>query len=326
MLPCPLARQNHEIEEFCMIINTGMRTDIPAYYSEWFYNRIKEGYVLTRNPYYPEQVTRYRLTPDVVDCLSFCTKNPKPMFSRLDEISKFRQFWFVTITPYGKEIEPNVPDKDEVIESFKILSDKIGVNAVGWRYDPIFITEKYNMDFHISSFEKMARTLSGYVDNSVISFIDLYAKTKRNFPEAKAVTKEQREIIGKEFVRIGSKYGIKIRSCCEGKDLERFGVDVGGCMTKDVMEKAMGINIDVHKKKKSQREECNCLLGNDIGMYNTCGHGCVYCYANYNMETVRHNMRNHNPKSPFLIGNGMESDKIKDAKQESYVNGQLSFL
>jgi DNA repair photolyase len=309
-----------------MIINTGMRTDIPAFFSEWFYNRISEGYVLTRNPYYPEQVTRYRLTPDVVDCISFCTKNPKPMLDRMDEITQFRQFWFVTITPYGKEIEPNVPDKNEVMESFKLLSKKVGVNAVGWRYDPIFLTEKYDMDFHISSFEKMAENLSGYVDNCVISFIDLYAKTKRNFPLAKAVTNKEREIIGKEFVRIGKKYGITIRTCCEGKDLEKFGVDVKGCMNKDIMEKAMGVTISVPKKKKSPREDCNCLLGNDIGMYNTCAHGCVYCYANYNTETVKRNIQNHNPKSPFLIGNSMEGDKVKDARQETYINGQLSFL
>jgi DNA repair photolyase len=232
----------------------------------------------------------------------------------------------VTITPYGKEIEPNVPDKGEVMEAFKLLSKKVGINAVGWRYDPIFITEKYSMDFHIDSFEAMSKNLSGYVDNCVISFIDLYAKTKRNFPDAKAVTKDQRERIASEFVRIGNKYGIKIRTCCEGKELAKFGVDVDGCMTKNVMERAMGVNIDVPKRKKSPREDCNCLLGNDIGVYNTCGHGCVYCYANYNMETVHQKMRNHTPKSPFLIGNGMEGDTIKDAKQETYVNGQLSFL
>jgi hypothetical protein len=244
----------------------------------------------------------------------------------MDEIAQFRQFWFVTITPYGKEIEPNVPDKNEVMESFKLLSKKVGVNAVGWRYDPIFLTEKYDMDFHISSFEKMAENLLGYVDNCVISFIDLYAKTKRNFPLAKAVTNKEREIIGKEFVRIGKKYGITIRTCCEGKDLEKFGVDVKGCMNKDIMEKAMGVTISVPKKKKSPREDCNCLLGNDIGMYNTCAHCCVYCYANYNTETVKRNIQNHNPKSPFLIGNSMEGDKVKNARQETYINGQLSFL
>jgi hypothetical protein len=140
------------------------------------------------------------------------------------------------------------------------------------------------------------------------------------------VTAKEREQIGKEFVKIGKKYGIKIRSCCEGKDLEKFGVDVQGCMTKEVMERAMGINIEVPKKKKSPREDCNCLLGNDIGMYNTCNHCCVYCYANYDTKTVKQNLLNHNPKSPFLIGNSREGDKIKPAKQETYINGQLSFL
>jgi len=161
-----------------MIINTGSRTDIPAYYSEWFYNRIKEGYVLTRNPYYPEQVSKYRLDPEVVDVICFCTKNPEPMLKRLNELKDFKQLWFVTITPYGKEIEPGVPKKDEVIASFQRLSDLVGVKAISWRYDPIFITERYSLDFHIRRFERMAERLQGYVDNCVISFIDLYEKTK----------------------------------------------------------------------------------------------------------------------------------------------------
>jgi len=113
-----------------MILNTGCRTDIPAYYSEWFYNRIKEGYVLTRNPYYPNQVMKYRLDPEVVDCLCFCTKNPEHMLSRMKEIKQFKQLWHVTITPYGKEIEPYVPDKEMVMEAFKKLAGMAGVNAV----------------------------------------------------------------------------------------------------------------------------------------------------------------------------------------------------
>ena len=104
-----------------MIINTGSRTDIPAFYSRWFYNRIREGYVLVRNPYNPEQVSRYRLAPDVVDCISFCTKNPLPMLSRLDEIADFGQLWYVTVTPYGTDIEPGVPRKQSVLEAVREL-------------------------------------------------------------------------------------------------------------------------------------------------------------------------------------------------------------
>lgn len=309
-----------------MIINTGSRTDIPAYYSEWFYNRIQEGYVCVRNPYYPSQVQRFRLSPEVVDCLVFCTKNPAPMLPRLNELAQYRQFWGVTITPYGREIEPNVPDKEEVMDSLIELSKTVGIQAVSWRYDPIFISEKYSVEFHVQAFEYMAQKLCGFVDNCVISFIDLYEKTKRNFPAVQVVPRAQQEILAQEFVRIGKKYGITIRSCCEGTELHRFGVDVSGCMTQSVIERAIGGSLQVPKSKKSVREGCECLLGNDIGMYNTCGHACVYCYANYDNETVRNNRRLHQPNSPFLIGGWLPEDEVKDAKQESYYVGQMSLF
>lgn len=308
-----------------MIINTGCRTDIPAYFSEWFFNRIKEGYVYVRNPYYQNQVMKYKLTPDVVDCLAFCTKNPEPMLSRIHELDGFGQFWFVTITPYGKEIEPKVPPKEKVMEAFKKLSRVIGVEKLGWRYDPIFIKSKYTMENHIENFEKMAAELSGYTHDCVISFIDLYEKTKRNFPGVREVTKEERLIMGKEFVRIGNKYDIQIKTCVEGQELSRYGVDCNGCMTKPVIERAIGNPLKV-PQKKSARGGCNCLLGNDIGVYNTCGHGCVYCYANYDMKIVWDNMKKHNPDSPFLIGGNMKGDVIKDAKQESYIDGQITLF
>lgn len=174
-----------------MVINTGCRTDIPAYYSEWFYNRIREGYVPVRNPYYPQQVTRYLLTPEVMDLLCFCTKNPEPMLSRLDELQAFSQFWFVTITPYGKDVEPHVPDADRVMEAFRRLSERVGKHAMSWRYDPGFLDEKYTLDFHMEHFEHMAQILAGSTEQCVVSFIDLYAKTKRNFPGVREVTAQE---------------------------------------------------------------------------------------------------------------------------------------
>ena len=120
-----------------MIIQTGMRTDIPAFYSKWFLNRIKEGYVLVRNPYNERQVTRYCLAPDVVDLIAFCTKNPAPMLPYMNVLKPYGQYWFVTITPYGRDIEPNVPDKEKVMDDLKKLSDIVGVDSMGWRYDPM---------------------------------------------------------------------------------------------------------------------------------------------------------------------------------------------
>lgn len=308
-----------------MIINTGCRTDIPAYFSDWFFNRIKEGYVYVRNPYNQSHVMKYRLAPDVVDCLTFCTKNPAPMLPRINEIAAFGQLWLVTITPYDKDIEPYVPQKEKVMEDFKRLSTIIGVERIGWRYDPIFITGKYTLDSHMESFEKMASVLSGYTNNCIISFIDLYEKTKRNFPGIKEVTEEDRTIIGKEFVRIGNKYDIRIKTCAEGQGLSKYGVDCGGCMTKSVIERAIGSGLRLPQKKPA-RNGCNCLLENDIGAYNTCGHGCVYCYANYNQKCVRDNIKLHNPKSPFLIGGSMNGDVVKDAIQESFIDNQVKLF
>jgi hypothetical protein len=305
-----------------MIINTGSRTDIPAYYSEWFYNRIKEGFVCARNPYYPEQLIRYELSPEIVDCLVFCTKNPEPMLPGLQEIKQFRQFWFVTITPYGKEIEPYVPPKDTVMDAFCRLSQQVGLASVGWRYDPIFISEKYTLEFHLHAFESMAKKLSGSVDNCVISFIDLYEKTKKNFPQARKVTKEERQTIGREFAKIGRTYGILIRACCEGTELSQYGVDCSGCMTQQVIERAIDNTLAVPKGKPA-RAECQCLLGSDIGAYNSCGHGCLYCYANYDMKIVEQNRKRHNPKSPLLIGEIESWEQVKQAKQESWIDGQL---
>lgn len=181
---------------------------------------------------------------DVVDAICFCTKNPAPMLERLPEIHDFQQIWYVTITPYGKDVEPHVPDKESVIDSVKKLSDMVGRRRVHWRYDPILLNETYSIDYHIRCFEKMSEALCDYVASVVISFVDLYAKTRK-------------------------KYGITIRTCCENSEFAKFGVDVSGCMTQQVIEQSLGYTLKVPKRKPA-RQECNCLLGNDIGMYNPC--------------------------------------------------------
>ena len=299
-----------------------MRTDIPAFYSKWFLNRIREGYVLVRNPYNPSAVTKYRIDPTVVDLIAFCTKNPAPMLEHMDILKPYGQYWFVTITPYGKEIEPNVPDKAKVIKDFKTLSETVGIDSVGWRYDPIFITEKYSLDFHLKTFEKMAKELSGYTHTCVISFIDLYKKVVNNFPQAREVNKAERIQIGKTFAEIGKKYGMTIKACAEGDELKPYGVDCDGCLTKNIYEAALHTKLNM-PKRKGQRGACACFLGNDIGAYDTCKHLCKYCYANTNPKAVFYNSKLHNPNSPFLLGSHQAGDKIHEARQESWIDNQL---
>ena len=306
-----------------MIINTGQRTDIPAFYSDWFVNRLKASFVLVRNPYNPRSVTRYRLSPEVVDLIGFCTKNPAPMLPHMDLLRPYGQYWYVTITPYGKEIEPGVPDKREVLDSFRRLSDTVGPDRMGWRYDPVFISGDYPAERHIRAFEYMAQTLSGYTHTAVISFVDLYEKTKRNFPEVRPVTAEQRLLLGKAFAEIAGQYGMTLRPCGEGDELAPFGADCSGCMTVAMYEQALGRRLKVPKTAPA-RKECACYLGGDIGAYNTCGHLCRYCYANYDAATVRKNLAAHDPESPLLIGHLEPGDQVHEAKQESWIDPQIT--
>lgn len=308
-----------------MIINTGMRTDIPAFYSEWFANRLKEGYVYVRNPFHPQSITKYILNEEVVDCIGFCTKNPSPMFRYMDLLKGYGQYWFVTITPYGKDIEPHVKDKHVLLDNFKQLSNIVGKDNIGLRYDPIFLTEKYNVDYHLRAFETIVSSLEGYTHTCVISFIDLYAKVVKNFPEVKEVTVEEQLYLGKQMIQIAQKYGMVLKPCAEGNLLKPYGADTDGCMTKEVYEKAVGCRMKF-PSISDNRSTCHCYITADIGAYNSCMHLCRYCYANYSKALVQQNYARHDPTSPILIGHVHEGDTIHTAKQQSWKQRQLSLF
>lgn len=308
-----------------MIINTGQRTDIPAFYADWFANRLREGFVCVRNPYNPNQVSRYRLNPSVVDVIGFCTKNPEPMFKYMDLLKGYGQYWFVTLTPYAKDIEPGVPDKHKLIEDFKRLSDMVGINSIGWRYDPIFLSDRYTMEYHERAFSQIAEALDGYTETVVISFIDLYPKVKKNFPEAKEVSKQDRIELGKIIIAIASKHNMTVKPCAEGDELALYGADCSGCMKLSDYEKAIGQKLNA-PKQKGARAECACYLACDIGAYNTCRHLCRYCYANADSKKVLELSSMHDPGSPFLIGNYTDADVIHDVPQKSWIDAQMSLM
>lgn len=312
-----------------MILNTGNRTDIPAFYAEWFFNRLREGFVCARSPYNPELVTRFRLDPAVVDVISFCTKNPAPVLEILKRdpgaaaaLDRFRQFWSVTITPYGPDIEPGVPDRFAVMDSFRELARRGGPERMAWRYDPVFLSEEYPPEFHLQAFEEMAAYLEGTTEMVVVSFIDLYEKTKRNFPEACPVQRADRLALGEAFCASARRHGMRLHTCLEGDELACFGADTTGCLTKEVLERALGEELRVPTGAAAAREGCRCVLGSDIGVYNTCRHFCRYCYANYDRASVLANSARHDPASPLLIGEIGPDDEVRDAKQESWLTGQ----
>ena len=305
-----------------MIIQTGLRTDIPAFYAPWFANRLKEGYVLVRNPYNPQQITRYVLDPSVVDMIGFCSKNPAPMLPYMDLLEGYNQYWFITITPYGRKMEPNVPPASEVMKTFQSLSRVVGTDCIAWRYDPVILTPYWTVERHIQAFSTMCQSLDGFTKTAVISFVDLYEKVKRNAPKIRPVPFSDQLRLTEAFVKIGRKHGMTIKACGESRKLEDTGADCSGCMTIQTFEAAIGANL-VFPTNPHNRRECACYLTADIGAYNTCGHLCRYCYANTQASFVRHNMRLHDPTSPLLIGNVQPEDRIVNAWQTSWIDYQM---
>ena len=305
-----------------MIIQTGNRTDIPAFYAPWFANRLREGYVLVRNPFNPRSITRYDLDPSIVDLLIICTKNPRPILPYMPLLQPYRQYWFVTITPYGKNIEPNVPDKTTIMKTFRELSTLVGADNMCWRYDPILIDEEWTIRHHIGSFRSMCETLAGSTHTVVISFIDLYEKVKRNFPQARTVPIKTQLTLTEAFVKIGKAYNMTIKPCGESTILETVGADCSGCMTLRTFEQAIGQNL-ILPPNPNNRKECACYITGDIGAYNSCPHLCRYCYANTDHSTVAANQKQHDPQPPLLIGHPLPGDKISRPRQTTWIDPQM---
>lgn len=311
-----------------MIISASRRTDIPSCYSDWFFNRIKEGFVLVRNPMNIHQVSRIKLTPDVVDGIVFWTKNPLPMLNRIGELKKYMYYFQFTITPYGRDVEPNLPPKNnEILTAFKRLSDLVGADRVVWRYDPIMISEKYSMEYHVRAFKKIAEELHSYTHKVTISFIDEdYRGVKSNIKELAlldflAATQVE---ISSTLAEIAHGYGLNIDTCAEKIDLHQFGIEHARCIDDRLLSKLLGNHLNIDKDK-TQRLECGCVASIDIGMYNTCRNGCRYCYANYNQNTVAGNYAKHNPLSPLLSGELGEGDKVNERNVKSCRDTQMRF-
>lgn len=249
-----------------MIVSASRRTDIPALFSEWFYNRVGKGFVLLRNPYNPLQVGRVTLTPDKVDGFVFWTKNAAPMLDRINELEQFKYYFQFTITPYGREVERNIPDKQEiVIPAFK----KIGADKVIWRYDPVFLNEWYTWDYHIKAFTQLAEELEGHTTRAVMSFVDSYRSVDLRPLNIHPLTKEQQQELAQQLAEIAAAHGIVLSACAED-----LGISQSCCID----GKMFGVN---KPKDRNQRGLCGCVESVDIGAYSTCSNGCAYCYANH---------------------------------------------
>ncbi len=309
-----------------MILSVSRRTDIPNYYSEWFLDRLKEGYLYVRNPINIHQISKITLSPEVIDCIVFWTKNPQPMLAKLHELEPYPYYFQFTLTGYGNDIEPHVPHKKEIIiPAFRTLSRKIGKERVIWRYDPIIFTDKYSPAYHVKAFAQIAKKLHGCTSKCVISFVDIYMKNIKNMKTLHSFSLPENDLRSflKEIAFIAQNHDIKIASCAETIDLSSCKIEHNSCIDKELIEKITGCKIQA-KKDKNQREACGCMESIDIGTYNTCKNGCLYCYANHSEESVSQNCSLYDVNSPLLCGRITKNDKITEKKEKSWKETQLT--
>lgn len=311
-----------------MIISASRRTDIPTYYSDWFFNRLKEEYVLVRNPMNYHQISRISLSSDIVDGIVFWTKNPLPMLNRLPELERYNYYFQFTLTAYDKDVEPNIPSKNNIlIPAFQQLSKSIGRERVVWRYDPIFFNDRYTMEYHCKYFRALSARMGDYTEKCTVSFLDIYRNTARNTQSLKIYpeTKEQQIELMQRFSEIAKEYGFYIDTCSEAIDLDKLGIAHASCIEKERFERIGKFKLSVGKDP-NQRPECGCISSVDIGTYNTCKNGCLYCYANYSNNAVVKNTQEHNPLSPLLFGDIGPDDVIKERKLTSLKEDQFTLF
>lgn len=306
-----------------MILSISRRTDIPNYYCDWFFNRLKEGFVYVKNPFNAGRISRIPLNPALVDCMVFWTKNPAPMLERLGELKSYEYYVQFTLTGYGRDVEPGLPDKRrELIPTFKRLSEIIGPKRVIWRYDPIFINERYTADYHIRAMGEISRALEGMTERVVISFLDPYARIKKWMDRAGAAPpdRETAERLAEQMAGIAGSRGMRIETCGEAGDFERFGIRHGSCIDGQLIGELWGSPLAV-KKDKNQRAECGCAESVDIGAYHTCRNGCAYCYAGG--APMGSGAAGWSAASPLLGGTVYPDDKITAYKAVSWRDSQM---
>ena len=309
-----------------MIINVGGRTDIVNYYTPWLLNRLEEGYAYSRNPFARENVYKLSLKSEDVDCLLFCSKNYQPILKHIGGIDeKYNILCNYTITAYDKDIEPKVPSINQSIKTLKRLSDIVGVNKILWRYDPILLSEKYTVEKHLETFEYMAEKISPLVYRCIFSFVDMYKKVEENMPEIIPFTDEDKVKLLKGIGEISKKYNLYTQTCATNENYEKYGIHAAGCTTREILEQAHNV---VYKNVKGTgiRENCHCIPSRDIGAYNSCLSECKYCYANRKPDIPKKVIKMHNEKSPLLLGQLKENDRLIGTKIISYIEPKQTTL
>lgn len=292
-----------------MIISASRRTDIPAFYSKWFMNRVRRGWCLVPNPFNRQQVSRVSLDPAEVEAFVFWTRNPRPLMRSLDELDDLgcRYYFLFTTIGYPRRIDPGSPPLDVSIKNFRDLSARIGPEKVIWRYDPIVLSESTGPDFHENNFRRLALALNGSTGRCIVSFMKPYRKARARLEAAAPgsldpIDFKSSAVCGllHSIAETGRENGMEIYSCAGEEDLSPFGLQPSRCIDGGLISRLFGVETCA-AKDPYQRKECGCTAGRDIGMYDSCLFGCSYCYATTSFERAKANHARHDPESPSLL-------------------------
>lgn len=293
-----------------MIISASRRTDIPALYSEWFMNRVRAGWCVVPNPVNSKQVSLVSLDPLDVDAIVFWSKNPAPMLPHLDELDSrgFRHYFQFSLNDYPAQFEPNLPGLAERLRTFLNLSNHTGPLRVIWRYDPIIISNVTPVEYHSDRFARIAEQLCGATHRVIVSIVDFYRKTDRRLSELEregfVLDRQPASSAGivallKDLATIAGRHDMEIFTCAEGHDLSETGILPGRCIDERLLNSLWALNLR-YTKDPTQRELCLCTVSKDIGMNNTCIHGCPYCYSTGDSALARCRYEEHDPRSPSI--------------------------
>jgi len=298
-----------------MIISASRRSDIPAFYADWFMTRVREGFFHRVNPFNSKQISGFSLKPEDVDAVCFWSKNPRPMIKDLDELDRrgLNYYFQFTLNPYDKIFEPDLPPLQERIETMQELAARIGPERVIWRYDPVVLTSVTPVFWHLEMAERLAGELGNATRRLMFSFYDFYGKGRgrlhKHLSESgirldditAAGHRAELEELAFGFKNMADRHALQIFTCSEDVGLERIGIKQGACIDGALIRQLFGVNA-TSKKDKNQRAACNCVESAEMGIYNSCRFNCAYCYANFNRSFTPGNGACHDPDSPMLLG------------------------
>ncbi len=293
-----------------MIISAGRRTDIPAFYGEWFARRLRAGFCTVPNPVNARQVSVVSLRPEDVEAFVFWTRLPRPFLPVLDVLDGLGTpyHFLYTLLDNPRALEPKRPSLRASLRTFRDLSDRLGPGRVVWRYDPVVLSNATDAAFHLDAFAKLAASLKDHTRTCVFSFMEPYRKIQKRLDEAAAQgvrvispSAEEKQRLVSGMLEIAADNGLELRSCAQGEDIKAMGVAPGKCIDDALLAREFGLRVSP-AKDPGQRGRCRCVKSRDISMYDSCVFGCRYCYATTSFALAARNRAAHNPDSPSLLG------------------------